>query len=35
MALESKTHGLGEEDWVRPAKDVPVCAIDAVDLEDC
>jgi len=35
VAPESKTQGPGEEDCVRPAKDVPVCATDAVKLEDC
>ena len=33
VAPESKTQGPGEEDWVRPTKDVPVWATDAVELE--
>ena len=35
VAPESKTQGPGEEDRVRPTKDVPVWATDAVELEDC
>ena len=35
VAPESKTQGSGEEDRVRPTKDVLVWATDAVELEDC
>jgi len=34
VAPQSKTQGPGEEDWVRPAKDVFVCATDVVEIED-
>ena len=35
VAPESKTQGPGEEDWVRPIKDVLVWATDAMELEYC
>jgi len=33
LALESKTQGLIEEDWVRPTKDIPVRTTEVVELE--
>jgi len=34
VATESKTQGPGEEDWVRPAKYVPMCTTNTMELED-
>jgi len=34
MALESRTQGPIDEDWVRPTKDVPVHATKVVELVD-
>jgi len=34
VAPESKTQGPVEEDWVRPTKDVPLWATEAVELEN-